>query len=150
MLFRQWRNPYRIISSLMCAALVAAISYLWVFVPAPMELQSWTSIPDYGPGSTIGGVAWQPYESELDFTMTSLSESDYDNVVIEIAAENFIIEDIKQTAGLLNCSASTLASYNAGRVQHFENGRPIGPAGIGGVNVNGEQYTYKVLPMRPD
>jgi hypothetical protein len=62
---------------------------------------------------------------------------------------DLIIEKLNQVAGLATCSGSTVEPYNPVKVQHFENGNPKGPVGIGGTTVNGVPYTYKIVPMFP-
>src|SRR5947209_3462751 len=84
MVFRQWTRFQQEIALMVYLLVISLISYFWVFVPASMEFQIHSNVPHYGPSSTIGGIAWQNYESELDWALINGSDYDYDNLVADI------------------------------------------------------------------
>ncbi len=144
--FRTLGMTARLSLGLAYVAVLAWLSASWLFVAAPMEVHPESQVPTYGAGSTLNGIEWQPYYSQLNFTLKNPGTDNYDNVLLDVSTD-LIIEQLRQTAGLSKCSISTASPYSAVIVQHFENGKPVGPAGINGVDVNGRHWSYRVVPL---
>jgi len=130
------------------AICVIIYSLLWIFIPAPLEILPTSYVPQYGSGSTMNGIEWRPYYSELDFSINNLGPNDYDNLSVEVSTDLWF-EQVRQIAGLGTCAISTVRPFGQLKVQHFDYGKPTGPVGIGGVEVNGQSYEYKEAPIFP-
>ncbi len=119
---------------------------LWLFRPAPIELQASSSVPVYGPGSDINGIQWHDRYAELHLMVHNPSEIDYDNLDIEIATD-LTFEALRQTGGLASCTIAPAGEAVPPAIsQKMIGGIPVGPGEmIGGVpagpaDTSGEHY----------
>jgi hypothetical protein len=128
---------------------IGLISWQWIFIPATLAIWSSSNTASYGPGTTLHGVRWFGGYSELNLKITNSSEHDYDNFTADLTTDQRI-QDLKQTAGLTKCTTESDLPWGLPTVQHFENGKPSGPAGEGGVVVGGEPQEYLAVPQGED
>jgi hypothetical protein len=119
-------------------------SLMWIFSPAPFEVIATSNVPTYGPGSKIHGIDWQPYYSDLLFSIKNQEAFDYDNFDMEIST-NLAIGDLRQLRGLSDCKIATGHQAIEFNWQKMNGNQPVGPANnpdvsyaVGNLDKNGK------------
>jgi hypothetical protein len=136
--FRGLRPRIRTILVVLYLAIIAAVSHVWIFRPAPFEVTASSTIPQYGPNSVIDGIEWDPNYSDLHFSIKNLTGMDYDGFDAEISTD-LIITEIRQLRGLSECKVESSNPSPEVHVQRIEGGQPVGP-------VDSAPEKYKVIP----
>jgi hypothetical protein len=106
---------------------VVAGSRAWIFLPAPLEVFASSRLTNYGPGSVISGIPWDPRYSELSFYIKNDSEFDYDNFDAQVSTD-LVISTMRQTNGLAECKIEGIHHMEAIHWQAMHGGVPVGPA----------------------
>jgi hypothetical protein len=140
--FQGLRLPIRIMLAVIYLATIVVGSRMWIFRPAPFEVVASSSIPQYGPGSVIDGIAWDSNFSDLHFSIKNPTGIDYDGFDAEISTD-LVITAIRQIRGLSECKIESSNPSPELHVQRMVGGQPVGP-------VDSTPEKYKVIPLDRD
>jgi len=122
----------KIFLRLFCAASLVLFS-IWLFRTPTIELQAYSTVPEYGSNSVINGIHWQRDYSEFRLTVRNASKEDYDNLDIEITTD-LTFEDLRQENGLATCTIAPNGETFGATSQRMTGGVPVGPADTSGEN----------------
>ena len=81
---RELAARLKIAGGAVCLACIAAFSWAFVFVQAPLGVAAVVTNAQYPPGATIFGVPWKKEFTELEIHVTNLSDLNYDDINVLI------------------------------------------------------------------
>jgi hypothetical protein len=120
-------------------ACVTVISWLWIFVPAPISLWVSANTSTYGTGTVFHGIRWRPEYSEMNMVFSNDSGTDYSDLDIQVSTDAVIVA-LTEIGGLGECRMSGIhGPVQPPNWQHWENDKPVGPA-------NDPSWEYIVIP----
>jgi len=140
--FRSLRRPRRQMLFLSYVVALAVFSWLYLFLPASLEIHPASTLVHYGAGSNIGGIPWQENFSRIDLTIENTTDYDYDDFDALVSTD-LAIAGFKQIGGFAICAMDTEELPPMPTLQHFENLQPVGPANMALGQGEGDVYRLR-------
>ncbi len=79
---------FRRIAQIVVVSGILLFSWKVVFVSAPLNFFALSTRVEYEPGTTIAGISWRPYFSEMDVSITNPTERNYEDLELVITPDH--------------------------------------------------------------